>query len=443
MTWLLFWANYQLFGLNPLPWHAINLVLHMVATALVFDVQSRLIPRKAAIIGTAIFAIHPLQAEVASYVFARSSSFSLIFSLLSLREWTRGRHWYAVAWFVPALLAKEECVTLPLFLALLHLSMSRNRKEWAPITAMLGLSLLAGLRVLFALSVTPGSPVGPNASIKPLEYLGSQGLAILRYLQLLIVPYGFTFDPELPLKTTWWAWAILLGLILASFRQFDRARAGFFFLGGLVLLIPSSSIFTALDLAADRRMYLPMFAFSACIGLLLQRVNPKFLCALGALLFALSVQRSYIWADPVRLWSEAVDRAPDKIRPRLQLARSLPPAQALSVLREAKKITSTDPQVASELGRVLLATGKPAESLAEFGIALAADPRSPRALTNRGVALAYLGQSAAAADDFRRAITVDPCFFEARWNLKRLHQELPPAHCDWTPQQKEALEGNR
>ncbi len=34
-------------------------------------------------------------------------------------------------------------------------------------------------------------------------------------------------------------------------------------IGGLILLIPSSSLFPAADLSADRRMYLPMFCFAA------------------------------------------------------------------------------------------------------------------------------------------------------------------------------------
>ena len=53
-----------------------------------------------------------------------------------------------------ALLSKEEAVGYPVFLALLHLSISRNRREWRPIAAMFGLSLLFGLRVLFMTAVT-------------------------------------------------------------------------------------------------------------------------------------------------------------------------------------------------------------------------------------------------------------------------------------------------
>ena len=53
-----------------------------------------------------------------------------------------------------------------------------------------------------------------------------------------------------------------------------------YFAAGLILLLPSSSIFPAADLAADRRMYLPMLAFAAAAGLVLARVKPMSIVAM-------------------------------------------------------------------------------------------------------------------------------------------------------------------
>jgi protein O-mannosyl-transferase len=450
LTWFSYWANYQLAGTNPVLWHAVDLVLHLLATCLVFDCLRRILPREAAIIASAIFAVHPIQTESVVYVFARGTEMATLFSLLVLREWLKGRHWLAVLWFIPALLAKEECVSLPLFLALLHLSISRNRREFAPVGVMLLLSLAAGLRVLFALSVTPGAYAGQNIAISPLAYLGSQGYAILRYLQLLIVPYGFTIDPDIPLAPQWWAWIILIGLIALSFRYFRAAGPGFWFLGGLVLLIPSSSIFPAIDLAADRRMYLPLVAFAACLALLLQRVPRPVLAGIAVALLAISYTRVHVWSSNQALWREAMYYAPNKIRPRIQLARHVESTEAIRLLSETKNFAARDPQVASELGRVLLEANRPVEALREFGLALAQNPNSPQFLTNRGVALAALGQNQAAADDFVRALERDECFFEANLNLRKIKDsgvvipiDLPPTTrqqpCRYTLDQQRAL----
>ncbi len=73
----------------------------------------------AAFIAAAIFAVHPIQAEVVDYVWARSIALAAVFCFAAWLEWIRGRRWTAVLWFAAALLAKEECAAFPLALLLL------------------------------------------------------------------------------------------------------------------------------------------------------------------------------------------------------------------------------------------------------------------------------------------------------------------------------------
>jgi tetratricopeptide (TPR) repeat protein len=241
------------------------------------------------------------------------------------------------------------------------------------------------------------------------------------------VPIGFTVDPQIPSTPNWWAWLALLIIAATSLKWFKRAEAGFWFLAGLILLLPSSSIFPATDLAADRRMYLPMIAFASAMSL---RYRPA-MYAICAVLLILTINRTYIWQSETRLWTEAVERAPAKLRPKLQLARVVAPPQALEILGEAKRIAPDNPAVASELGRVYLMSGAPDKALAEFGKALALQPNNPKALTNRGVALRMMHQDDAAKQDFTRALAADPCLTEARDNAAQAGLPLPP--CKSTP----------
>jgi Flp pilus assembly protein TadD len=146
------------------------------------------------------------------------------------------------------------------------------------------------------------------------------------------------------------------------------------------------------------------------------------------------------WRTEESLWSEAVERAPGKIRPKIQLARAVEPPRAIELLAEAQRMAPENAQVAAEFGRVWLAAGRPAEALAEFGRALALEPGSARAMNNRGVALLALGQTQAAREDFERALKVDPCQFDARLNLLRMGA-VPPAAagCCYTKDQLDAL----
>jgi Flp pilus assembly protein TadD len=167
-------------------------------------------------------------------------------------------------------------------------------------------------------------------------------------------------------------------------------------------------------------MYFPLVAFAAAAALLLARVQMPAGPAVAVLLAAIAMARTQVWMTERSLWSEAVRQAPEKLRPKIQLARALPPAEALDLLAKARQLAPNDPEVATETGKMLMAEGQLAPALAEFGRALALDPHDARNFNNRGVALAALGQLDAARADFERALALDPSLGEARENLKRL-----------------------
>jgi tetratricopeptide (TPR) repeat protein len=432
LTFLTFRLNEAIGGRDPFGYHLFNLALHIGVVLLLFDVLRRIVPHRAAFIGALIFAIHPIQSEPVAYIFARAILLAALFCLLSLRAWLDGRRWLAVAWFSVALLGKEEAAAFPL--ALLLFERGKVRGKLAPLAAMAALSLAAGLHVIRAAGALAGSGAGAASGISPVRYLAAQGIAILRYLRLVVVPWGFTVDPEIREGVgAWFAWAAIAALAVVALRK--GGKAGGALLAALVLLTPSSSIFPAADLAADRRMYLPMLAIGAALGILLARLRDRWVAAIAAVLIALSIGRMEVWRTERSLWREAVERAPAKVRPKIQLARASDPPRALELLEQARALAPEDPLVPAEIGRIYLGTGRPEDALREFGRALALAPRDPQALNNRGAALLALGLADAARLDFERALEADPCMFEARLNLRR-----PPAPgCGYTREQLRAL----
>lgn len=432
LTYFTFWANHRLGGASPVGYHAVNLAIHITASFLVLLCLRRLMPSQAALIASFTFALHPLQTEAVVYVFARSTLLASCLTFASLLTWLRGRPWLAVIWFAAALLAKEEVAAFPVFLGLLHVTVFPNPRGRVPIVVMLGLALGAVLRVAVIASLNPGSGAGAAAGVSPAGYFLTQGYALLRYLQLALIPVGFTVDPDIPILRDWRgvvSWLAVAALAVASLRAVNRMRAGFWFLAGLILIAPTSSIFPAADLAADRRMYLPMLAFSAVVGMLVERTAyPVLLTAGGIVLAMLSFARTDVWLSEARLWEDAMQWAPDKARPRVQLARVSPPQLALDYLLEAKRIAPDDPLVASELGKLFLERGKASEALAEYGRAVALEPNNAMAINNRGVALNLLGMRDHAIADFRHALELEPCLVDARRNLRvaGVATSLPP-----------------
>jgi hypothetical protein len=366
--------------------------------------------------------VHPLQSEPVDYVYARATLLCTLFSLLAIESWMLDRRWISVAWFAAAVLAKEECVTVPLMVGLYTFREGELKRRWAPLAAMLGVAALAGVRVMAAVQITGMKNIGGNAGISPLQYLSEQGLAIMRYVELFFVPWRFSVDPSIPVPD-WWCrglvWLVLLAAIAATTLRLKTWKPAFWILAGFILLIPSSTVFPVADLAADRRMYLPMLAFAPAVALMFPGWRTRAWVPILCVLAILSIGRTYVWASDERLWGEAVQRAPAKIRPRIQLSRAVPPEQALSILQDAKRLAPQDPALATELARVYLELQRPAEALSEAGRALALTPGEPHAINNRGTVLLALHQSAAARRDFLAALKIDPCLREARANLER------------------------
>lgn len=439
LAFLSFWLNARL---SPAPrgFHLVNLLLHAGCVFLVLRTLRRLLPERAAWLAAGLFAIHPIQTEAVVYVFARPILLATLLCLISFDRWLAGRRWTAAAIYALALLAKEEVAAWPLVVALVEYSRGGDKRGRAPLAAMLALSLAAGLRSLWATSMVAGSGAGAGAGIAPLDYFSAQGIAILRYLWLLIAPIGFTVDADIRPEPAWLAalaWGVIAIVPLLVWPRVKDAREGMWLIGGLLLLLPSSSIFPAADLAADRRMYLPLVAFAAAAGMILRRGRPVLLTLVALTLAALSVMQTRLWQSEQGLWMEAVRMAPDKARPKRQLARHVPPQQALPLLEQARALEPGNLEIATEVGRTLLLLNRPEAALAEFGRVLGRNPGDAAARNNRGVALAALGQMEAAKADFRGALGLDACHFDARLNLARLgERSAPPAGCGWSRRQR-------
>ena len=387
LTRISFWLNYQAGG-GAVLCHALNLALHLGAVLLLYECVRRLEGVRAASLAAAIFAVHPLQAEAVNYVSARGFLVAGVLMLAALASWLRSREkrgWQAKA---PA----------PLLLLCV---------------VFLGAMLLANDQ--WTLHAAPG--------VHATRYWLAQGVVAWRYLRLLVAPWGFTVDPDVREPAAGFevaAWVLLLLAAGALWRWRAKSPAIRWAFAGLILMI-GSALFPARDLAADYRMYVPMIGFCAAAGILLERVKPR-AAAMGVvlLLTAAGAARTWVWLSDERLWREAVRRAPDKVRPKVQLAHAVRAAEALDLLSRARELDPRDPEVAAAIGKVLLDERQPDAALTEFGRALALDPRNAVNLNNRGVALAEIGQTEAARLDFERALAIDPDLAEARENLSKL-----------------------
>ena len=121
-----FWLEHKLWGLAPLGYHLVNILLHIVNVLLVWRLLLRLTVPGAWVVA-AVFAVHPLHVESVAWIIERKDLLSTLFYLTAVLTWMRfvetpgwGRYGLALALFTAGLLSKSVVVTLPAALLLWH-----------------------------------------------------------------------------------------------------------------------------------------------------------------------------------------------------------------------------------------------------------------------------------------------------------------------------------
>jgi hypothetical protein len=149
-----FWLEHRLFGLEPGPYHVLNVLLHLVNALLVFRLARRLgIPGATFVAG--LFALHPMMVESVAWVSERKNVLSGLFYLsafLAYLRWDdggpRARWWLAasVFLFLGALLSKTVTATLPaaLLLAMVWRHGRLRARDVAPLVPFVALAVGLG-----------------------------------------------------------------------------------------------------------------------------------------------------------------------------------------------------------------------------------------------------------------------------------------------------------
>jgi protein O-mannosyl-transferase len=357
-----FALTYALAGLEPAPYRAGNLALHLVNALLLWRLLLTLFHRPplpewlrahsryvAAAIAL-LWTLHPLQTEVVMYVVQRTESMAATCILLALlfavrsfeRERTRNALFAALAIAVgtgckativatPALVL---CLDLAFFSPSLRAALSRHRSLYAGLAVAL-LPLLA-----FVLTAARSDDAASSLGMRPLDNLAVQGQAIAWYLSLVAWPETLSVTYNWPIDRAlaryWLADLAMCALVVVTiYLSGRRSRAslpGWFF---WLLIAPSSFVPILSELVAERRMYLPLAAAISVPILFVTRAIhargastvPATLAVVscGALALACAV-RSYVRANDYRsdeaLFASALKTAPDNPQAMWGLARA-------------------------------------------------------------------------------------------------------------------------
>ncbi len=338
---LWFVLNKTFFGLNPHWFHVTTVLAHAAATALAFFVaRSVLRDVGAALLAAAIFALHPLQAESASWIsgvndpLAAALCFGsfLIYRKAITQQVNRGIWWMlAGLLFLLALFAKEVSIVLPGIILIDLWSVSRDRSTGLasstfPVVSTYG---IVSVLWLFVRSWVLGGASAVSAPIPWSTVLLSSPKIILFNLYRVIYPRGLSSQYGLrlidsPATSGFLLSALALIVLIApaimAARRDSRLWVAFAWLVLPVLPTLNLRWMNQDDFIHDRYLYISMLGMGLLLGFGyswirkkwpgLQSVRLLAACAVVILAFASAVQSQY-WANDVSLFSRAVERAPN------------------------------------------------------------------------------------------------------------------------------------
>ncbi len=434
-----FWAQAHLWGDEPLGYHVVTLVCHLVGAGLFFVVLRRL-EIAGAWFAAALFAVHPVQVESVAWISELKNTLSTALFLGALLAYLRfdaerraADYGLASFLFVLALATKTVTATLPAVLLVIfwwRRSRLEARRDVVPLLPWFAVGVSAGLLTAWVERTLIGAE-GVDFQLSWLERLQLSGKAVSFYASKLLVPLDLSFvyprwelDAADPLR--WLPLLAVAGVFVLAHRIRSRFRGP---LAALLLFV--GTLFPALgfvnvypfrySFVADHFQYLPSLAIFALAGagswLVTRQTPPRVRCALaGAVLLglaALAHRQSGDYRDATTLYRATLARNPGAWMAHNNLGKELlvSPASRAEAIRHFEAALALKPDYAealNNLGLALSQTGRPREALPYLEESIRLKPLVHQAHNNLGIALAGAGRVEESLAAFAEAARLAP-----------------------------------
>jgi len=457
LVYTTFWVEHALWGLDPLPYHLVNVLLHGACAILLWRVlRSLLVP--GAWLGAALWALHPVQVETVAWVTEMKNTQSTFFYLLTILFYVkglkagaigdrRGDNWnygLTLLWAILAMASKSSTVVLPIVLGLCAWWVE-GRWQWRNLARLWPFALMT----IFPSALTLwtqrllATPADQLFARSLPERLVTAGDAVWFYLGKLLWPHPLIFIyPRWQVDAGWWfSWLPLLAvitLLLILWLKRETWLRPFFFTFAyfVAALLPVLGLvdgfFWRYSLVGDHFQYLacmgPLALAGAGLTWLAQTVMPnkrEMQAGLGAglllILGLMSWQRAWAYNSDEVLWTDTLaknsecwmgyDNLGNAVIQKGQVDR------AILQYQRALKINPNDAMAYNNLASALLQKGQVDEAIEQCQNALKINPNDAAAYNNLGHALFKKGQVDEAIEQYQHALKISPSFAQACYNL--------------------------
>ena len=419
VTWLSYLVDATLFGIRPMAFHGVNVVLHGLNAVLIFCWLHRVSHafwRSFAV--AALFAVHPLHVESVAWVAERKDVLSTFFFLAMLIAYDAYscrpnllRYLIVLVTYTLGLLSKSMLVTAPLVLVFVDLwlrpvpnsdgSVSEtkdNRSLWWRLGEKIPLLVLAAVIGLMTVRAQGAGPTTAFTSFDriPLIYRVGNGVnSYAWYLMKTIVPTDLCVMYSHPMLRLSWPLVGLSAVVLATIsvivglRVRQQPMVAFGWMWYLVTLLPVIGLLqVGTQARADRYAYIPQIGL--LIGLVWEtdfwlqkavagRIVGRLALA-GVLVFfsLLTIRQIGFWSDTETLWDRAL------------------------------AVSSDNWEAHRQFGTIRLQQQKLSEAKDHFERSLALNPKLPDLRANLGWIHQLNGEWAAAVTEYEKSLSISP-----------------------------------
>lgn len=344
--------DYQLWQLRPFGYHFTNIVLHCCSALLLLLLLELLLGNGlAALGGSLLFALHPVQTESVAWIAGRNDVLLGLFIILAilmytfhLRDGGRKGAYYrlSMASFALALFTKESGAFYLLLFPLMEMTMKRTTfrslisMEYARSVFPFAI-VMAGY--LVARTVAIGTVIGAEklyGNISLAQRFLNIPAIVSEHLKFIVLPIGYSvvhpFDQLIWLQEPWSmvSWLLLAALFVCVWRAYSLAGSLRFGLVWFVIgLLPLLGVFPLAVSILEHRLYLPLAGLAIVAGSVSERlmnsaVRRQFVSVMFGIVIALcgvlSILRLPVWQDSESMWRDAIDKAPTASRSYFNLA---------------------------------------------------------------------------------------------------------------------------
>ena len=459
LLFMTYGLNYYWSGLDTFSYHLVNVLLHVINVWLVYGIliaafhEDPKVSRYVAICGAAVFGVHTFLSGAVSYISGRSSVLCGTFYFLAIYLFFKGlnaeRRQTQVLFFASTAIAgllawgaKQEAITLPLFLAAIVL-LRAKKIDWrwiaglavAPIVTVALVwdrikIMYAGIQANQVLVSAGFDKVMPA----PQYYRTYLTTVVDYYFPRFIYPSPLSVDPDIPTIAHWYdPWflisiVVLGAMVWLAFRRYkSEPLLG---LGITALLVSPLMAYVAVplpDVVQEHRAYIPGLALAFLSGALFKWLRQNYSrlawIAPAAAVLALGLMtasRNNAFANNIALWEDAVTKAPEKPRPHFNLGQAYQEAQRLpEAVREYEISLAIKPDIHaaySNLAAIYLDQGQFAKGEEMLLKVTSLSPNFTEGFINLAVLYLRRREADKALEAINRALETNSSSFAAHYN---------------------------